>query len=240
MACSAFEPLLSPVITGPRGPSINKLAMTTTRAHCNACGGDRNHAVLHSEKTSWVSDDEHAISGGDKYETLKCLGCDTIKLRHTSWCSEDEGPTVHYFPPSVFRKRPEWMSALWLELPTEEEFVDGLLEEIYNALQNNQRRLAAMGIRALLEQIMIAKVGDHRSFVKNLQEFEAAGYVSSKQKERLETILEAGHATIHRSFLPSKIDLVALVDIAESVIETTYIHDSQVKELRKRIPPRGE
>ena len=95
-----------------------------------------------------------------------------------------------------------------------------------------------MGIRALLEQIMIAKVGDHRSFAKNLQEFEAAGYVSSKQKERLETILEAGHATIHRSFLPSKVDLVALVDIAESVIETTYLHDSQVKELRKRIPPR--
>lgn len=130
------------------------------------------------------------------------------------------------------------MGTLWLELPSEEEFVNSLLDEIYSALQNNQRRLAAMGIRALLEQIMIAKVGDHRSFAKNLKEFEAAGYVSSKQKERLDTILEAGHATIHRSFRPSKNDLIALVDIAESVIETTYLHDSKVQELRKRIPPR--
>ena len=120
-----------------RGYCTVSLPMTTTRAHCNECGGDRNHAILHAEKTSWVSDDEHAVSGGDKYETLKCLGCDAIKLRHTSWCSEDDGSTVYYFPPSVFRKRPELSRTLWLELPTEEEFVDGLLEEIYSALQNN-------------------------------------------------------------------------------------------------------
>jgi len=212
--------------------------MSTTRAHCNECGGERNHDVLHSEKTSW-SDDEYGISGSEHYETLKCLGCDAIKLRHTSWCSEDDGPTIHYFPPSIFRKRPEWMNTLVLELPSEEEFVEDLLSEIYSALQNNQRRLAAMGIRALLEQIMIAKVGDHRSFVKNLQEFEAGGFVSKKQREWLETILEAGHATIHRSFRPSKTDLVALVNITESVIETTYLHDAQVEKLRKRIPPRN-
>lgn len=212
--------------------------MSSIRAHCNGCGGERNHAVLHCEKTTWA-DDEYGISGSEKYETLKCLGCDAIKLRHTSWCSEDDKPTIHYFPPSVFRKRPDWMNGLVLDLPSGEEFVEELLSEIYSALQNNQRRLAAMGIRALLEQIMIAKIGDHRTFANNLEKFEAAGFVSSKQGERLKTILEAGHATIHRSFRPSKTDLVALVDIAESVIEATYLHDSQLESLRKRIPPRS-
>jgi hypothetical protein len=89
--------------------------MPNTKAHCNDCGGERNHEVLHCEKTSW-EDDDHGVWGGDKYETLKCCGCDLIKLRHTSWFSEEEESTVHYFPPSIFRRSPEWFSNLWLEL----------------------------------------------------------------------------------------------------------------------------
>jgi hypothetical protein len=34
-----------------------------------------------------------------------------------------------------------------------------LLSEIYEALDGGQHQLAAMGIRALLEQVMIVKVG---------------------------------------------------------------------------------
>jgi len=194
--------------------------------------------TLHSEKKSW-SDDE-GLFGKNIYEVLKCLGCDAIKLRHTLFFVADPVPIVNYFPPSVFRKRPDWLSSgkLYFELEAEELFVGSLLEEIYTALQNDQRCLAAMGIRALLEQIMIAKVGDQNTFLKNLMAFEAAGYVSSKQREQLETILEAGHATIHRSFIPAKDDLIALVDITESVIAITYLHGSQVEALQKRIPPR--
>jgi hypothetical protein len=43
-----------------------------------------------------------------------------------------------------------------------------LLHEIYQAVHGGQYRLAAMGIRALLEQIMVSKVGDLGSFEKQL------------------------------------------------------------------------
>lgn len=208
-----------------------------TKAHCNNCGGERNHDVLHSEKTTW-NDDEHMVFGSDTYETLKCCGCEAIKLRHTSWFSEDDGSTVNYFPASIFRRCPEWFNELWLELSSDDEFVEQLLKEIYVALQHNLPSLAAMGVRSLLEKIMISKTGDLGSFVQNIIEFERLGYVSRIQRERLEAILEAGHAAIHRTFNPSKKDVITLVDLTEHIVETVYLHEAKVTALKKRVPPR--
>lgn len=213
------------------------IAMTTTKAHCNTCGGERNHNVLHSEKTSW-EDPEQPISGSDTYETLKCCGCENVKLRHISWFSEDDGPTVNYFPATIFRRTPEWFSELWLELSIEDEFVEQLLKEIYVALQHNLPSLAAMGVRSLLEKIMVSKAGDQGTFVQNIAEFEKLGYVSRIQRERLEAILEAGHAAIHRTFKPTKKDVITLVDLTEHIVETVYLHEAKVSALKKSVPPR--
>lgn len=209
---------------------------SSSKAHCNACGGERNHSVLHSEKTSWDAK-EDGICGADLYEMLRCNGCENITFRRTSWSSEDPEATERYFPPSIFRQKPRWINELW-RLPSSERFVHELLMEVYSALQNSQPRLAAMGIRSLLEQIMIAKVGDQRTFKANLAEFEAKGFVSPIQRQRLDTILETGHATIHRAFKPSEEDLVTLMDITESIVEIVYVHESKVAALRKRVPGR--
>jgi hypothetical protein len=48
----------------------------------------------------------------------------------------------------------------------EAEKLDDLLKEIYRATENALPRLAVMGIRALLEKIMVLKVGDHGNFCK--------------------------------------------------------------------------
>lgn len=212
--------------------------MATTKAHCNKCGGDRNHEVLHSEKSEW-EDKVNPVSGDDTYETLKCLGCDNIKLRHTSSCSAVDENTINYFPPAIFRRTPEWFEMLWYELPADHEFVEKLLKEIYVALQNNLPSLAAMGIRSLIEKVMISKAGDQGTFAKNLAEFESLGYVSRIQRERLEAILEVGHATIHRTFIPSTKDVITLVDLTEHIVETVYLHEAKVDELKKRVPPRS-
>ena len=213
------------------------------RAHCNACGGERNHRVLHSDNTRW-QDDEHGVEGGVKYEMLKCAGCDKVVLREAEWFSEDTdargqiAPTIRFYPPSTFRPKPTWLMELWLELSSEDHPLHDLLSEIYVALQNDQRALAAMGIRGLLEQIMITKVGDNGSFAKNLSEFETKGFVSRIQRERMETILDAGHAAIHRGYKPSQEDLVTLVDIAEGIVQTLYLHGSKVDKLKSTIPAR--
>jgi len=113
------------------------------------------------------------------------------------------------------------------------------VREIYATLQNGQPHLAAMGIRSLLERIMISKVRDQHTFTNNLQAFHDKGFVSSVQKQQLETILEAGHATVHRSFTPSEDDVLTLIDIAESIVESVYLHGAKVAALRKRVPKRS-
>jgi Domain of unknown function (DUF4145) len=212
--------------------------MATTKAHCNTCGGKRNHEILHTETSSW-EDEDSTLSGSDNYETLKCCGCENIKLRHTNYFSEYDEPTVNYFPASIFRRNPEWFSQLWAELPEEDDFVEHLLKEIYVALQHNLPSLAAMGVRSLIEKVMISKTGDQGTFVLNIAEFERLGYVSRIQRERLEAILDAGHAAIHRTFKPSKKDVITLVDLTEHIVETVYLHEAKVTALKKRVPPRA-
>jgi Domain of unknown function (DUF4145) len=213
------------------------ITKNTTKAHCNSCGKYRNHEILHSELTSWA-DSDYDVSGNDSYETLKCCGCELIKLRHTSWNSEERESSVYYFPPEIFRRNPDWFSDLWRELNGEHEFVEDLLKEIYIALQNNLPSLATMGIRALLEQIMISKSGDHGTFAKNIAEFERLGHVSKLQRERLEAILEAGHAAIHRAYKPKIKDVITLLDITEHIVESVFLHEAQIEALKKRVPAR--
>lgn len=208
-----------------------------TKVHCNNCSGETNHEVLHVEQTSW-EDERHHVTGGDTYSTLRCCGCEKIRLRHSSWCSEDDDPHVTYFPPSIFRKQPEWFQQLWLDLGSDDEFVYKRLEEIYVAIQHNLLSLAAMGVRSLLERIMITKAGDLGTFVQNIAAFEKLGFVSSKQRERLEAILEAGHATIHRAYEPTRDDVVTLVDLTEHIVQTVYLHEPRIVELKKRVPAR--
>lgn len=208
-----------------------------TRAHCNACSGERNHVVLHSVHKEWHNEDtmDH---GGDTYETLQCAGCDAIKLRHTESFSYEPFEAVAYFPAATFRRHPEWYIDLLMQLPANDNYTLELLSEVYVAMQHNLLRVAAMGVRSLLESIMISKAGDHRSFARNVNEFERQGYVSRFQKEHLLAILDAGNATVHRNYSPSRKDVITLIDITEHIIEAVYIHEPKVKELKARVPKR--
>ena len=206
-----------------------------SKAYCSECSGERNHDVLFVTKTDW-SDDECSMSGGDDYEVLKCGGCDRVVLRHTSWSTEDQGQTVRFYPPPMFRKQPNW--SLGFHLNSRTEFVRQLLNEIYVGIQNGSRMIATMGVRALLEHVMIDSVGDHGGFDKNLTKFKEDGYISERQLATLKEVLEAGHATMHRSYQPSDMDLRACVDIAESVLQTIYVHPGQAAALSKRVPKR--
>lgn len=201
--------------------------MDTTKSFCNDCAGERNHSILHAEiDTGSERDDSYRWTV--KNETLKCLGCDTISLRRTTTDNAEIDvhgnsiPTIYYFPPAAFRRKPEWVSELSLRyiFDSDKEFLQDLINEIYVCIQNDCRRSAGMTVRALLEQVMIDKVGDQGSFWKNIREFQNKGFISDSQRDFLETAIEAGHATMHRAYKPSKKDIITLMNITESVIES--------------------
>jgi len=207
------------------------------KAHCNVCLGETNHRVLHKEATKWseqVDFGQYSISGSDTYEMLKCMGCDAVVLRHTRWWSEEPEPTVIYYPATIQRQEPRWIDQLLGGGPfgiprKKEEYRRNLLREIYIALNNASPAIAVMGIRGLLEHVMIDKVSDNGSFTNNLKEFERQGHVGSRQFKTLKEVLEIGHAAIHRSYAPDEQAVDFALDFTENLLQSIYIHELKAK-----------
>lgn len=211
------------------------------KAHCNTCGGERNHVRLNKIDKGWSEDIDggYSISGGDTYYVLECRGCESVKVLHESWFSEDTdhqgNPIVSrvYYPSSIFRPHPRWFKHL-----DNEWHISKLLREIYQAMQNDAPSLAAMGIRAVIEAIMIDKVGDQGTFKRNLAEFQAKGFISTFQLGILEAVLELGHASIHREFVPATDQLEVAMDIMENLVHELYVLEHRAKATVKNIPKR--
>jgi len=156
--------------------------------------------------------------------------------------TDDDGNNLremHYYPPAIFRRPPNWNhGGLLSRIDFEHGLKGRLLKEIYVCLQNKCERAGVMLIRALLEHIFIEKVGDKGTFGGNLDEFEKQGFIAKVDRNSIRDVLEAGHATMHRGFLPSGSDLMTIMDIVESLIERLYVHPKQTKKLKENIPRR--
>lgn len=220
--------------------------MDIVKAYCNRCGGERRHELLYSETTTWEDeiDDHFSVDGGDKFDLIKCCGCELVALRRSSWFSEETEPDgtpiikVEQFPPETYRAEPKWITDLIWSMPIDDNFVGEFIKEIYIALRNKSLRLAVMGIRALLEQVMIDKVGDKGTFKKNLDAFQNAGHISKSQRDALDPVIEAGHAAMHRRFKPTARDVGTLMDVTESIVESIYINDHRSRQISKIVPSR--
>jgi Domain of unknown function (DUF4145) len=202
------------------------LTMKTTSAPCSTCLANTEHNVLYfvdGRSDDWC--DPH-------YDLLECAGCKDISLRLTLNHIDDTS-SVHYFPSPASRKVPDWLYEGNIARP-----LARLLHEIYQAVRGGQFRLAIMGVRALIEQVMIKKVGDNGSFVKNLDAFQQAGYVSLVQRDALNDILDAGHAAIHRAYEPKTKDIQIALDITEGIMAAIFVHTNAAKELSERVPAR--
>lgn len=213
-----------------------------TRGRCNQCGGERWHDILYSLKEQ-TPGSESSVS---LYELLRCAGCEEVKLRRTTIDGEDRHlsskvePDVTYYPPSTVRPQPLWISDLLLEqLVGDVTNEYDLLQEVYVALENGTPALAAMGLRAVIEAVMIKKVGDHGTFKENLSALQRKGLVSELDVQHLRDVLEVGHAVIHRGHLPSVQDVLSALDITETLVKRMYLDKNAVDALRKSVPSRG-
>jgi len=218
-------------------------------AYCNQCSGNTKHDILHSEEIledSLVDDDPDVVlEWGNRYDLIKCRGCDSISLMHKYWFSEDldiigdfPRPKIYtyFYPPRTFRKEPTWISELNHSGSVEQ--IKILLKEVYVALKNESFYLGTMGIRALIEHVMIDKIGDQGNFKKNLTLFEENGFISKIQREALEPVIEAGHASMHRLYKASVNDLMAIIDIIENILQSIYINKKRSEVFKDNIPPK--
>lgn len=217
---------------------------------CGNCRGIRNCEVLHSKIVQWsdVLDGCHAMNGEDIFTMLQCRGCDKVFMVHEYWNSEDVDPDTFepirykdHYPHLKKRIPPKYINYfkcvdmnIWLF----DNFVERITGEICKAIDYDLPGLAAMGIRALLDDVMNKTVGDIGGFERKICAMLDSGYISIKQKEVLLDVLELGHAATHRGYTPDIKDVEIAFDIIENIVDIILHSDSRSKHLKKIIPER--
>ncbi len=129
------------------------------------------------------------------------------------------------------RQRPDWFD----QLP---ESPRDLLVEIYTALTHDLRALPAMGVRAVIDVVCTKLVGDHGSFERKLKLLREEGHISEVERSILAAAVDAGSASAHRGYVPSRGDLTTLLDIVEHVLQAQYILPNAVERMKSNTPSR--
>ena len=188
------------------------------RVHCNSCSGETNHIRLatNSNPGQDLDDQGDGISWVTTYDMLQCRGCDEIRLRRTFYFSEWDDEEVTLYPPAVDRKMPRWAN----DLPDEQA---ELMREVYLALQAGSKRLATMGARALIDMVILEKVGDQGTFHSKLEALQSKGFIGAIQRGVLDAALDAGNAASHRGHKPQDDHLDTVIDIVESLLQSTAL-----------------
>jgi hypothetical protein len=209
------------------------------QTHCSTCAGYRNHQVIAEESRMHHYYDEENDCGEDVQETArfaKCAGCGafTMVIIFNNGHTQDQ----RHYPPQTTRKAPEWLFEIFLDDNAENPVKHAFIKEIYIALSNGALRLATLGIRALLEHVMIEQAGDNKTFANNLNAFQEKGFISKVQRKAIEPVLEAGHASMHRGFAPTYQDVTHLLDVTENLLQSIYIYGRRSAALK--IPQRAK
>jgi hypothetical protein len=203
------------------------------QAPCSRCLGKTRHTVLF-EKSKQDEQDEECI---ETSALIECCGCGKLSTAYQRRWTDDGGLDEYFYPAPITRREPPWVFGIGFN-GVAEEAIGEILTETYQAVANGQRRLAAMGIRAALEQVMIATIGDLRTFDEKLDAFQNAGYISLMQRDEMRATLDVGDAAMHRGHLPSDEDLNLALDIVEGVFAPIYARKEAAQKLAGAVPPR--
>ena len=150
----------------------------------------------------------------------------------SNWLTQIPGYQSHgFFNGTTTSNYPEWYEEL-------DDTKKALLNEIDLNLRNNLSALPMMGLRALLESVMVEQVGDDGGFEAKLRLFEKNGYVTSQHADIIRKVLDAGHASMHRTYFPSVGDLDTCVDVVKHLLHGVYVLHPKVQGLVVNTPPR--
>jgi hypothetical protein len=215
----------------------------TAELECHKCKVETNHKLVASHTKEGVDDEDGTTCQGPYpwstvLEVFQCQGCREFTIRRTEndirhGCPYD----VQFYPPrKVDRKRtpPPWWA---VKLP---DGMDALLAEVYVALETRSYRLAAMGLRTLLDDLMVDKVGDIGEYKVKVNKMVEGGYLSEVQRDVLNPTVDLGHAAIHRGHQPTGGQLDAALNIVEGMLHLFYVQSKAVGDLTAGVPPRPE
>lgn len=77
---------------------------------------------------------------------------------------------------------------------------------------------------------------DSGTFENKLKELKKKGILSQDTYTTLSIALEAGHAAMHRNYIPEKEDIIQVIDIVENLLHHYYILKNNAEILLQKLP----
>ena len=189
--------------------------------YCGSCKQDTNHNVLYNKDRSSESDSDFWWYEG--HYLLQCAGCNTICYAVESRSEDDVfleergEPAWKTYPSSEGERQPiERIHALPFKVMI-------IYKEVIEAVNAKLPILAAVGLRALIEAIC----KEHGIVGNNLEEridgLAAGGILSASQADILHSHRFLGNVAAHEIERAGRQELLAALEIAESMLKTIYI-----------------
>lgn len=128
---------------------------------------------------------------------------------------------------------PEWYEKL-------QDTQKALIRELDQAIKNGMAALPTMGLRTLLELVMRDHIVDRGTFTGNLAAFEEAGFITKRQADLIDNVIDAGNAAAHRAYFPNHSDLTTCVDAVRHLMEGVYILKPKIDSVVRNTPKRSK
>lgn len=204
------------------------------KGHCPNCGSGRK-AYVRCEHAVHSTDQDDGTSASDIGKVLECCGCERVYFRRDFWFSEWEGAETSYWPAPVRRQRPTWLE----EIKASGRDLGVLLDEMYAALDNDLRVLAAIAVRTVFDcASQLLGVDPATDFKEKLRSLCADGKISSDEKEILKVLVDAGSAAAHHGWRPTVDELGTMVGVVETFIHRSLVLGDGIEKLRASVPAR--
>lgn len=213
---------------------MNKSAMKKIRVLCRRCKNTTNHEILFSKDVQ-TSDEENSTQFWSSDQVLQCCGCDDVSFRHTNQYSED----IDYETGELIDNEVLYPNRFEGRSPIEnyDDFppkTRRIYQETLKALNQNAFILAAIGLRAIIESICVDQNTPGENLQKRIDKLAESGLLSTMQAEFLHAHRFIGNAAAHEMIAPKAVEIVAALDIAETLLKTIYILPGVAKSLKSK------
>jgi hypothetical protein len=128
---------------------------------------------------------------------------------------------------------------LWTGFASSYEDLRGLLNELYDALNNDLTILATIGMRTVFDYAsQLLGTDPNQSFGEKLKELAAGNKIGGEEREILSILADAGSAAAHRAWKPSEAQIDTLMQALESFLHRAFVLKHEFRRMKKDIPQR--
>jgi hypothetical protein len=197
--------------------------MATVKVRCTRCSRVTNHDVTHDVRNSGY-DDESDVHWEEHHQIIRCLGCDQTTFRRTFESSEDFDP---------YTGQPDLNETLYPDRSAGRTAIQGyehfpartrqVYLEVLKALNIGAPILAAVGLRAVVESVCSEQNVQGHSLENRINKLADMGVLSRVQADFLHAHRFLGNTAAHQIVAPKAQELVAALDIAETLLKTLYV-----------------